>query len=196
MDFIKINSDRLKIILSPYDIEKLGLNNDSTDYEDTLSMKSMREILETARAQTGFDSGESRLYIQFFPSKDGGGEMYIVKKQRTEYIFNKKHFGESADIQDDSTYIAVFSSLENVLELCKRLKSDNFTGESSLYIYEKKYIMILCGKSFSNHYTYLSEYAVCSVADSIKLAFIEEHTSIICKNTTVETFCEKFGLTI
>lgn len=196
MELIKINSSKLKIILSAEDITELGLNPESKDCEDSLSMKSFRDILEKARVKTGFTSGASRLYVQFYPSKDGGGEMYVTKKEYQSYISQNKHFGDTAKVPESSTYIAVFTAFETMLRLCKRLKQDDYIGESTLYTYNDEYILILCGHSYSNYYTYLSEYSECSVANSIKLAFIEEHGSLICKNTTVETFCEKFGLTI
>ena len=196
MELIKVNSSKLKIILSSADIEKLGLSSNSTDCEDNLSMESLREILETAREQTGFVSGSSRLYIQFYPSKDGGGEMYITKKQYSENKFSDRHFGDSSNIPKENTYIAIFTSFENLLALCKRLLSDQFIGESTLYSYKKNYILKLCGYSYNNFYSYLGEYSSSFVADNIKLAFIEEHATELCKNTTVETFCEKFGLTI
>jgi len=196
MELIKINSSKLKIILTADDITELGLGSDNKDCEESLSMKSFRDILEKAREQTGFTSGDSRLYVQFYPSKDGGGEMYVTKKQFQNHVYYEKNFGDSAKVPESSTYIAVITSFETLLLLCKRLNNDNYIGESSLYSYNDKYILILCGHSYSNYYTYLSEYSECSVANSIKLAFIEEHASLIYKNTTVETFCEIFGLTI
>ncbi len=196
MELIKVNSLKLKIILSPLDIKNLGLDTSQGDCEESLSMRAFREILDKAKEQTGFESGTAQLYVQFYPSKDGGGEMYITRRGFQLPEGKIRHFGDSGTIDIFSTYITVFKSSENLIAICKRLCSDGFTGTSILYTCIGKYFLVLNGTSTENFNTYLSEYGKAYVSDSLMLAFLEEHGNKLCENNTVETFCEIFGRTI
>ncbi len=196
MELIKVNSLKLKIILTPFDIEHLGLDTNGGDCEESLSMRAFREILDKAKEQTGFESGASQLYVQFYPSKDGGGEMYITRKSIHMGEGNIRHIGDGGTFDIRSTYITVFKSSENLIALCRRLHGDRFTGTSMLYNCAGKYFLVLNGISDENFNTYLAEYGKAFVSDSLRLAFLEEHGNLLCENNTVETFCEIFDRTI
>ena len=105
-------------------------------------------------------------------------------------------FEEKVAIQNGSTYICIFYDFENLLMLCRRLQNDNFCGDSDLYYYNEQYFLTLSGYSDSDFYTYLCEYAKVKIANNIQLAFLNEHASKLCEKSTVETFCEKFNITI
>ncbi len=196
MELIKVNSLKLKIILSPIDVEELGLKNENIDCEESLSMKAFREILEKAKEQTGFESGYARLYVQYYPSKDGGGEMFITRRSLHFSDSKVLHINDESSFNISSTYITFFNSSENLISLCKRLKADNFKGKSVLYSCMGKYIIVLNGKSDENFNTYLSEYGKSFVSDNLRLAFLNEHAKILCESQTVETFCEIFDRSI
>ncbi len=79
MEVIKISNSKLKIILTREDMQKYRLKADSVDYNNAATRKSFFEILDTVKSTHGFDSEGDKVLIQFYPSKDGGCELFITK---------------------------------------------------------------------------------------------------------------------
>ena len=80
MDFLLVDKDKLKVTLSPDDVESLAFT-DSFDASgsDSKTRCVFRSILGKARAKTGFCADNCKLFVQCFPSKDGGCELFITK---------------------------------------------------------------------------------------------------------------------
>ena len=82
MEWIRIGDNKLKIMLSAQDARHYALNIDGSDQAPHTSGNSIRGILSDLLAETGFDAGEDKMYIQLYPSKDGGCELFITKISR------------------------------------------------------------------------------------------------------------------
>ena len=81
MEFIVINEEKLKVILTSDDMKKLNISAEDLDYQKTSTKRVVWEILDKAKQTEGFDSDNSKLYIQVFPSPDGGCEMFASFKK-------------------------------------------------------------------------------------------------------------------
>ena len=79
MELILISSSKLKIMLSDADMEKYDLTAETVDYDNTATRRAFWSILDDAKNETGFDAASDRLFIQMYPSKDGGCEMFVTK---------------------------------------------------------------------------------------------------------------------
>lgn len=79
MELILINSGKLKIMLSEEDMLEYELNCDAADYDTTETRRAFWNILAEAKERTGFDAASERVFIQLYPSKAGGCEMYVTK---------------------------------------------------------------------------------------------------------------------
>ena len=79
MELIVISESRLKIMLSGADMVKYELAGEGMDCADRHTREAFRHIFEDARAEIGFETEGARLFIQFYASKEGGGELFVTK---------------------------------------------------------------------------------------------------------------------
>ena len=78
MEFLIINSSKLKIMLDKAELETFGLDKEELDYSDPDVRNSFWNILEKAKEKCGFRCNGEKILIQFYPSKNGG-EIFITK---------------------------------------------------------------------------------------------------------------------
>ena len=79
MELILISNTKLKVMLSASDMQKYELDNNSIDYDNTETRKAFWQILDEAKHKTGFDAASDKVFIQVYPSRGGGCEMYVTK---------------------------------------------------------------------------------------------------------------------
>lgn len=213
MEMIKVNTMKLKIILTPKDMAEFNITNDCLDYSTEKSRKVLKCILEKAKTDADFDTGQDRLYMQFFPSVDGGGELYITRKpivlpqdtDKETRIYKNKYSIKSKLVKNDG-YIISFESSENLIALCIRLGKEQIYVSSSLYFYEGKYYLYIhsintfskLSKDFDlfdldSNASFICEYGKTYYASKIRKAFLDEHAKLICRFGAVETFCQIFS---
>lgn len=212
MEMIKVNTMKLKIILTKQDLDEFNITNDNLDYGTEKSRKVLKSILEKAKKDVNFDTGQDRLYMQFFPSVDGGGELYITRKpvilpqdtpKETKIYKNKYTIKNKAKNSDG--YIITFDKSESLIQLCKRLSKEKIFLSSSLYLHDCLYYLYIHSiTSYSklskdspdfdldSNASFICEYGSVFYASKIRLAFLEEHAKTICKNNAVEKFSETF----
>lgn len=75
MEFILVNSVKLKIMLSPQDMKEFGLAANAP--ESAFSRAALRKLLDRANSETGFDTKHAKLYVQAFPAPDGSLELFL-----------------------------------------------------------------------------------------------------------------------
>ena len=92
-----MGQDKLRVILTPFDMIKYDLTCDKIDYDNTETRKAVWSILDYAKHETGFDAATGRICIQVYPEKNGGCEIYITKLQKNKFpsackarLFGKK----------------------------------------------------------------------------------------------------------
>ena len=78
MEIIPINDSKLKIMLDESDMKELHIYDDA-DCARGETRLAIRTLLERARAETGFDTEGSEIFVQLYTSKDGGCELFITK---------------------------------------------------------------------------------------------------------------------
>ena len=213
MELIMVNSVKLKIILSPKDMEEMDITNDTLDYNCEKTRKAFRTILERAKIETGFDIKHDRVYVQVFPSVDGGCEMFLTKRgqllpePKKEGTYFRKKYKLVSDLQSErKAYIADSAELDDVISLCLRMKAQGFSGKSSLYYLDGRYYLLTdFSKKFPSfvmqqnydediyRFSFMSDYADMHFAENLPLACIAERGKAILKEKAVETVFEKFG---
>ena len=77
MELIRISDSKLKIMLTPMDMRQFELSTDNF-YDDSEKMhRSFRLLLDEVKRQSGFEADDHRISVQYFPSREGGCEMFI-----------------------------------------------------------------------------------------------------------------------
>lgn len=203
MELILISSSKLKIMLSDADMEKYDLKAETVDYDNTATRRAFWSILDDAKNETGFDAASDRLFIQMYPSKDGGCEMFVTKlgtlcteetpaspcapdRKRPKSPLPTK--GEEKKKEHLSIYS--FDSLEWLLQVCRRLKKAKWRGRSKAYkAFDGKCYLFLYERCEAppllTKVSFLYEYGIAEHVESISL-YIKEYAVPLCENSAVE----------
>lgn len=208
MELIPINPQKLKIILSCDDMLLFDITSSELDYSSEKTRKALMCILERAKSETGFDAENHRLYIEVFPSLDGGCEMFLTKRSMLSYEaesksklhFKRKYGSCSGRINANGSYIARSENIDDIIELCIRLKKEIFTGSSSLYAKDGQFILKLEFQSkyprFSSDdeksFLFICDYCEIKNEDKVYSAYLEEHAKKIIKENAVEEIWKNF----
>ncbi len=133
MELILINNCKLKIMLSPDDMKEYDLSCDSVDYANTETRRAFWSILDEAKHRTGFDAASDRIYIQLYPSKSGGCELYITKLLSCP----SEHSAERSPPERELAF--GFDGIDPLLRVCQRLALTGFSGGASAFCDEAKH---------------------------------------------------------
>lgn len=202
MEINLINDKKLKIILSPFDMSKYDINCESISYDDTHTRKILWDILDVAKEKSGFDAAQNKIYIQLFPSKNGGCELYVTKISENDPPMPKgseNSLQGGADALTENVSVYGFLDIDKMLEVCHHLNKKGYIGESSAYAVKSKgedknkYFLLLdenipffsykC-KSL-NQNAFISEFGTRYTSQSV-IYYLKEHGSCICNGNAVK----------
>lgn len=160
MDLIRIDDNKMKIMLTPVDMQCYDLDAKAWDYNKTETRRAFRSILDDVRTQTGFDAHGNKLYVQLYPSREGGCEMFVTRldvvcalgESAERRALSMGHTtpalqGRPQQSQEHERRRAiafVFDALEHLLCVCRRLHAQDFRGGSAAYRGEEgRYYLLL-----------------------------------------------------
>ena len=137
MEWIRISTHKLKIMLNEEDARRYALSCTASDYAAPDTKAAFREILTDIRQETGFEAGDDRLYIQMYPSKTGGCELFVT---RLGLAYEAEGAAPSAPLSNTKSHPTVqkktgalrFEALEELLTLCRAMAS-SYKGESEVW---------------------------------------------------------------
>ncbi|MBQ9806548.1 MAG: adaptor protein MecA [Clostridia bacterium] len=159
--------------------------------------------MSEVRRQTDFDADDSHLSVQYFPSREGGCEMFICNlrdgesreeqndltvafpKPCTELRPYKKRNGS---FQRDCAYR--LTRLDHLLSVCRRLLGHFCILDSSVYRDEGGDYFLFLTVLSSSPYTspeeidFISEYGTPENAPHLRL-YIREHATVICPTDAI-----------
>ncbi len=191
MELLLITATRLKIVMSNEDMEKYEITCDNLDYGDTETKRVIRSILDEARQKVGFDAKGKHVFVQVFPSKDGGCEMYVTKTPSAPQssLPLPIHSGEKR-----IPMVFRFNSADTMLGACRHLSSRNDIFASAAYCDRKAecyYLLLYTAErdAFGREPMYLSvanEYG-CLLKSNYSSAYLKEHCDCICEKDAVIT---------
>lgn len=211
MELIMISSSKLKIMLSADDMAKYALDAD-IDYSDKKTRRIFKVILNEAYEKTGFNAESEKLFIQLYPSKKGGCEVYITKiddcneSDSTPPSSKLSTAKPASVISERSTGIISspkrrvtkehriaysFRSSADMLAVCRRLLAANWCGQSSAFSDEnKRFYIILKERSSSetnrlDHFAFIGEYGNFEDHNFIT-KYLSEHGKCLCNSKAVE----------
>lgn len=124
MELILISDSKLKIMLTRDDMQQYALNCDTIDYDNTETRRAFWNILDEAKHRTGFDAAAERVFIQLYPSKEGGCEMYVTKLGFDEGRASRALLPGGAGkrgVLRSRICAYRFARLDDLLTVCRRL---------------------------------------------------------------------------
>ena len=179
MDLILINDSKLKIILTQDDMASYALTCDNIDYDNTETRRAFWDILDAAKHKTGFDAASERVYVQVYPSKGGGCEMYVTKLSLS---------GERSLVTVQAPpagTVFCFNGLEEISRACTYLSAGGCRGGKVWRDRENGFWYLWLEELKERDGLVLSEFGRRCGRDA--LLWLSEHCACICGSGGVES---------
>ena len=191
LEILKISDSKVKIMLSESDAKRFGLNTAKVNYKDEQTRDRIWCILDEAKDKIGFSHAGNKLLIQFYPSKDGGAELFVTKlenlPEKSERLISK---ADDMAMLEKSSAIYRFCDYSDLVRSCSILKKKNGIGNSELYFSENEGFYLLLEERGMIKNGGICEFAVMlEFSDKIRaerLPYIREHCSLMIRSNAVE----------
>ena len=144
MELILINDKKLKIMLTPEDMKEYEIDPENADYAKTETRRAFWSILDEAKHKTGFDAASERVYIQLYPSREGGCEMYVTKVGLLPKGVRSSEKG-MLRVAGERALAYRFSELSHLLRVCRELARIEFSADSAAYSDGEAYYLYIGG---------------------------------------------------
>ena len=199
MELIRISNSKLKIMLTPMDMRQFELSTDNF-YDDSEKMhRSFRLLLDEVKRQSGFEADDHRISVQYFPSREGGCEMFISnlspERDTSSCALTPMQEMQPAPRTRGSfsrSFAYRFEGLDELLSVCRRLlPMDYITASSAWRDDGGRYYLFLNTFAASPFATpeelyFVVEYGTIENASHLRL-YLAEHGNIICAEDAVGT---------
>ncbi len=199
MELIRISEGKLKIMLTPTDMRQFELNTDNF-YDDSEQMhRSFRLLLDEVRRRSGFEADDHRISVQYFPSREGGCEMFISNlsgdKERVTCALTPAQGMQPATRTRGSfcrSFAYRFEGLDELLSVCRRLLPMDYISASSAWRDDAgRYYLFINTFASSPFATpeelyFVVEYGHLENAAQLRL-YLAEHGAVVCAEDAVST---------
>ena len=194
MEWIRISSNKLKIMLTAEDAAHYALYPDTADYADSVTRRAFREILTDMRGETGFDAADDKIYIQMYPSREGGCELFVTKMgmDLTPKRSGSATYKQKATKQVRQRHLTLcFEDMEDLIGVSRRLLLRGFRGKSSAWLDEAHHYWLLITENgdplrMRDDYRFALEYGEIESREAAQM-LLPEHGKEICRDNAVET---------
>ena len=174
MELIRISEGKLKIMLTPTDMRQFELSTDNF-YDDSEKMhRSFRLLLDEVKRQSGFEADDHRISVQYFPSREGGCEMFISnlsgEREKSTCALTPAQEIQPVTRTRGSfcrSFAYRFEELGELLAVCQRLLPMDYITASSAY-----------RDDAGRYYLFISTFAASPFATPEELYFVVEYGSI------------------
>lgn len=195
MELILINSGKLKIMMTREDMAQYDLRCESMDYDNAETRHALWSLLDEAKHRTGFDAAKERVFIQLYPSKGGGCEMYITKMGEKE---SPGSSGPFRKVEGGMTRTGIYSfeRFDWLAAACRGLFLSGNRVESSAYYDKEKrvYYLVLSEpkkppSARRDAWVFIGEFGRSENAAQTRL-YIKERCVCICRENAVQTLSD------
>lgn len=178
MELLRINDNKIKIMMNADDMLHYSLDCTTIEQSDSPSRQGFWQLLKEVRLRTGFDTEGDKIFVQVYPCKSGGCELFVTRLSGTSQT-NEKNRRDSAE-----TVCYRFPSLHSLMSACRGIRcfsheiAQALTNENQNCFYLHT----------SRKYSILSEFdgIVCSEDE---IAYIREHCHSF-SDDAIRTFSE------
>ncbi|MBP1582010.1 MAG: adaptor protein MecA [Oscillospiraceae bacterium] len=166
MEIRRISSRAISIYLNAADLEELDITYDSLDMICPHTRNVIRQLLECALAQTGFDPGEQHLLIEAYPLEDGCLLLFTLKEKENR-------------VAPAGPTLILFSSFDRLCQACHQLEE---APPSALYWQDDHYILALWS---SKDFEPLYSFGYPAADSELLLAELQEKDCLLLKEQAV-----------
>ena len=209
MELIRIDEEKLKMILSHEDLLEFEMEESELDYTNTETKRMFWELLRRAKQSTGFDTDGHRVLVQLYPSREGGCEIFVTRLgilcHDCDFNYEEYEEEEEDDVnfsekvphrriaQEKRSAAFGFDDLDDLLKACRRLLAKPYRGKSSVYHSEEgRYYLFLdlpdpsdpWNPSAPDEFSFLNEYGTSERSDLLG-AYLPEHATLLCPKDAI-----------
>jgi len=189
MEFTLITPDKLKVTLGPNDLAQLGISYEKLDYTDPASKRMLISLLEQGKHEAGFHPRKSKLFIEVFPSEEGGCIIYFTCLRTGQAL--------SGGREGPGAVVFSFSDIESVIQAATHVfaRYSHRIYKSSLYRMEDGYRLLVYPLDYADHLSilFLGEFAPRTGEGEVLAAFIQEHGRSIIEDCALDTLAKYFS---
>ena len=191
MEVLKISSTKIKIMLSPEDVDKFSLNVGDVDYNDPKTRTKVWKILDAVKRDYGFSSEGDKLLIQFYPSKDGSAELFVTRlkglSRGNERFMSKS---ENVTMLESRRTMYNFPKLEELIQASKIINGSKSIKESELFYADDEGYYLEITERGGTRLGQICEFAIllefASKTPEEKIPYITEHCKKLTNGSAVE----------
>ncbi len=194
-----MGEEKLKVVLTPFDMMKYNLTCEKLDYENTETRKAIWNILDHAKHETGFDGARGRICIEVFPEKSGGCIIYISKIGQNELCAAEGIDLSDQNSQEQTTAVFGFDESESLFRVCRSLQhtgyslpsfayfEDTGTGKGRYYLELLESSVLPSGKKakYLKEHLFIGEFGM-RMENGFSSSYMREHCQAICEENAVE----------
>ena len=184
VEWIRISQNKLKLMLTAEDVRRYALSADAEPGETMPDKSAFRAILTDVRGICGFDATEDKVYIQMYPSKGGGCELFVTRMG----LLTVKEAVPALPVRRRAEPAAFcFEETDHLLAVCRILHARGFRGKSAAWQDgDGRLWLVLTGGGERSAFDFIGEYGRRRPAADV-LPFLPEHGVAICRERAVET---------
>ena len=168
MEIVEIAKGRLKVTLNREELQTFSVDLDRMDYDSAETRVALEGILAVVRAKTDLETEEGKTFVQLYPSRDGGCELFLIHTDASE---------EGRDLalvpfREQKGYLCALSGRQDAEFFSKLLLARGFDGT-------RHYVDPQIDKHFfylparEEHLLFLEEFGV--PADPMLKSYLAEH---------------------
>ena len=133
MELILISESKLKVMLDAEDMKRYELSCETIEHEDPHARRAFWNILDEAKSRTGFDPAGKKVFVQVYPSRAGGCEMFVTKLAGAGAPAKQPEKQPNAALPSppETDFVYRFERLSELLGVCRRLGGEIGYGDGT-----------------------------------------------------------------
>lgn len=145
MELIIIDENKLKITMSPPDMDALGVDENEFYLPTFNARELLMKIIKQSGMKTGFEkcTNDDKILLQLYPDTHGGCELFVTKiplekgddahlsQNNERFLLPNSTKKLTEHKKSPLTY--GFENLKNVIAACRELRARKFCNDAALY---------------------------------------------------------------
>jgi len=187
-----LSPQKLMVTLRPTDLAELGISYESLDYADPLTRGILVTLLEQGKEETGFRPRNAKLFIEVFPTEEGGCVLHF-----TCLGPGRLSGPGSAESLAPSAVVFAFQDADELIDAAVKVfaRYSHRIFKSSLYLLGGSYRLVVYPLDYADDLSilFLSEFAPKTGEGQVLAEFIDEHGALLIADTALDTLAGYFA---
>lgn len=182
-----LTNTRVRVFLTPVDMEKYNIDFDLLDGFDDYTQSVIVKLVDEVKKESEFDISKGKLYVEVFPNAGKGCVFYLTLMPVDKALSKPK------PKKTTRTFAYKFHSINTLVSCCKGILK-NFgasVNKSTLYLIGDTYYLSIVpqDKLLLELKLFLDEYGTLFGEGTVPNAYLNEHGKVLIRDTAIEKLC-------